>query len=826
MATPKRHTPALAPGREPSFADAQGWWNKMLQPVTFLGVPGCPRNPAVLWNASLIFSAHIRRFHPFWRHWVFPAGHAVEFAGYEPDGLQLEFSFGDTWHLPDRPNNTAGEIQQELMEGRMPIVNTRLKHGGLDWCATMFSRLVGGATAETGNEPLLTEVRWTAANPTDAPIQAQCACHLHEPHVSLGYTIEWLPGTPRRFCPIAWQAPMIVNEIGKARLAILAELGGSVTFQDKLTEKQVKSADAKLSEYGTDKDSLIFQVEVPPHASRSVRILIPFFYMDAGALLREMAVPFDQALFAVRRYWAGVYASAGQIRTPETIVNDSFDAYFYQAMIATGRRPRTGPWIMKTSPNNYEHLWSSHAAIGAYSLDLRGQHAWSRRIFDTFLEHQGPIPASALNLFGDKPVAASEGFSAHPGFLGNIEGHIAILWTFYHGWILWGIVQHAHLTGDWDWFKSHLDKLLLACEWIIEQRRRTCLKDAKGQKVLSYGLMPAANAFDWGFGHMFWSDAHTWRGFNAIVRCLESLKHPQAARYGKELEAYRQDLITAVTRSRDLAPPIPLKGKATIPFVPMCTEMLDYNKMDWTYISCGPLNLAWAGVIPARHELIDQILAFIDAGRPARPDIPKAKDIPSRRCFEEQNLTRNGRTYLWRHRMTYEIGWLAHAFVARDRDELPEFLEAFYSQMSNGGQHVDLRSLVESRDGVAWCQPGQATVLWLIRDMLAREQENILLLAEACPRAWLAKGQTVEIRDLPTRFGKVSFALKADSDKTVIRGLFDFAFRTPPEGIRLRLRLPGKNLPRKVVVNGRPRRASGGEWLDLPLDCRTLEAHY
>ncbi|MBI3986594.1 MAG: hypothetical protein HY343_06725 [Lentisphaerae bacterium] len=825
-AKPSTASPARSPRHEPSFEDAQGWWNKMLLPVTFLGVPGSPRNPAVLWNAGLIFSAQLRRFHPFWRHWAFPAGHAAEFAGYEPDGIQLEFSFGDTWHLPDRPNNTAGEVHQELMDGRMPIVNTRLKHAGLDWSATMFSRLVNGDTAESGNEPLLTEVRWTATNPTDAPIKAQCACHLHEPHISLGYTIEWQAGAPRRFCPIVWQAPMLLNEVGKARLAILAERGGDVSFQGALTEEQVKRADSKLAEQGVDKDSLIFRVEVPPRESRSVRLLIPFFYLDAGTLLRELATPFDQALFAARRYWEGVYAKAGQLRSPEPIVNDSFDAYLYQAMLATGRRPRTGPWILKTSPNNYEHLWSAHASIGAYSMDLRGQHEWSRRIFDTFLEHQGPIPASALHLFGDKQVDASEGFSAHPGFLGNIEGHMAILWTFYHGWILWGIAQHAHLTGDWAWFNRHLDKLILACEWIVEQRRRTSLRDAKGNKVISYGMMPAANAFDWGFGHVFWSDAHTWRGLDAIVQCLESLRHPKAARYREETEAYRQDLIAAVVRSRDLAPPVPLKGKATIPFVPMCTEMLDYAKMDWTYIACGPLNLAWAGVVPARHELVDQMLAFIEAGRPAKKEIPKAAAIPSRECFTEANLTCDGRTQLWRRRLTYEPGWLAHAFVSRDRDDLPEFFEAMYSQLSNGGQHVNLRSPVESREGVAWCQPGQANLLWLIRDMLVREQENTLLLAGACPRAWLAKGQTIEIRDLPTRFGKVSFLLKAESDKPVIRGIMDFAFRTPPASIRLRLRLPGGALPKKVSVNGKSVPPSGNEWLDLPTDCQTIEAQY
>jgi hypothetical protein len=763
-----------------------------------------------------------------------------ELEGCETDALQVEFSFGANFHFPDRLENSTGEFAQELVEGRMPILLCRTEQSGLRWTATVFSRLAQGDEAETGAEVLLTEVVWQVANPSRDELPAQLACHLGAPHMVLGYKVAMRDKGFPYLRSLRWEEPLLLDDRGKARLASRCD-AGEVSFHHPLAEEEVRKAELPVADLKLAQDVLLWRANVPAGGSVRLRLVIPFFVVEPEVLKQALRVSSARALARAQAYWKGELAEGGRLQTPEKVVNDSFDAYLYHAMLATGRRPRSGHWILKTSPNNYEALWSAHAAIAAFSMDLRGKHAWSRRVLGSFLANQGPVPASIVRLFGSQPVGESEGFSAHPGFLGNIEGYMAVLWAFYHGWVMWAIGQHARLTGDWRWLKRQSAKLALACEWVTAQRRRTKRRDGRGEKVLAWGLLPASNAFDWGFGHMFWSDAHTYRGLREAAECLARIGHPRAKRFLAEAEAYRLDIIAAVTRSRDASPPVPMEDGSSIPFVPMSAEMQDYFAPDWTYVACGPLNLAWAGVVPADHELIEQTLAFLEAGRPLGAWVEEKKkyqgwdwgaQTPADEDFLEATRPRPpvggqpGRAYLWRHKMTYEPGWPPQAFVFAERDDMAAFLEHFYSLVSNGGQHVELRSPVEQRDGVPWTQSGDAALLWLMRNMLVRERGGDLLLAGTCPRQWLADGETVGVTSLPTHFGTVTFSLQSEVSRGMVRGRFRFDFRTKPGRVLLRLRHPAGALPREAEADGNALALTGDEWISLPLTTRRLEVRY
>jgi len=816
---------------EPTFEEAQSWWSKMQRPVTFTGVSGHPHQATVLWNTGLLFCSNPREWHDgrpkLGSAWALAPGLAAEMEGYELDALQLEFSFGADFHLPDRLDNRGGEVEQELLEGRMPVVISRVRRDGIEWTGTVFSRAAGEPDLPLEEQDLLTEVRWTARNPARAAREAVLSCHLTSPHVALGYKIRMEEKAGPYLRQLTWQGPLLLDDRRRARLSVV-EGEGTIAFHRKLSGEQ----HAKLAEFGLAQDVLQFRAPVPSGASASLRMIVPFYATEPEVLRRAPRTTFDTALAKTQRDWQRTFSTA-RLETPERIVNDCFDAYLYHAMLATGRRVWSDLTILKCSPNNYEAMWSAHSAIAAYSLDLRGQHDLSRQVLETFLANQGPIPEHIQRrVFHGDEQGESEGFSAHPGFLGNIEGFMAILWAFYHGWILWAIGQHARLSNDWAWLESHVDRLILACAWIEEQRKRTRLFDRAGEKVLACGLLPASNAFDWGFGHMFWSDAHTYRGLKEIANCLQHLGHPRATRLLAQAEEYRRDIIAAVTRTRDAAPPVPLGDGALIPFVPMSVEMRDYFAPDWTYVACGPLNLAWAGVVPADHELIAQVLAFLAAGRPRGEwDEPRSKyqgwdwgaQLPADEDFLEATRPQQGRCYLWRHKLTYEPGWIPQAFTFMARDDLPAMLEHLYSLLSKGGQHVALRTPIEQRDGVPWTQPGEANLMWLVRAMLVREEGDTLILAGSCPRAWLDRGKALGVSKLPTHFGPVTYRL--ESNGRSITGTFRFGFHTKPQRIRLRLRHPSGSGPKRAIINGRAA-ASEGEWIELPPHARRIQVSY
>jgi hypothetical protein len=88
-----------------------------------------------------------------------------------------------------------------------------------------------------------------------------------------------------------------------------------------------------------------------------------------------------------------------------------------------------------------------------------------------------------------------------------------------------------------------------------------------------------------------------------------------------------------------------------------------------------------------------------------------------------------------------------------------------------------------------------ASFLGSLRELLVHEQNGGLDLAFATPRAWLADGRTIRVRNAPTSFGPVSYTIERRGSKVVAR------LELPHVRARLRLRLPTGD--RTVDLGGR-----------------------
>jgi hypothetical protein len=77
-----------------------------------------------------------------------------------------------------------------------------------------------------------------------------------------------------------------------------------------------------------------------------------------------------------------------------------------------------------------------------------------------------------------------------------------------------------------------------------------------------------------------------------------------------------------------------------------------------------------------------------------------------------------------------------------------------------------------------------------------------LELAFATPRPWLAPGRRIEVRALPTSFGRVSYAIEAAVDSA--RVVVHVPGRERLRSLRLRLRLPQGKVVSSVLSAGRP----------------------
>ena len=95
-----------------------------------------------------------------------------------------------------------------------------------------------------------------------------------------------------------------------------------------------------------------------------------------------------------------------------------------------------------------------------------------------------------------------------------------------------------------------------------------------------------------------------------------------------------------------------------------------------------------------------------------------------------------------------------------------------------------------------------ARILAQSRQMFVMEKGRQLWLAPFVPNHYLEDGQTVSVKNAPTYFGQVSYALASSIDRGFIQATIDPPTRNAPEAIIVRLRHPRGKLMRSVFVNG------------------------
>jgi hypothetical protein len=110
-----------------------------------------------------------------------------------------------------------------------------------------------------------------------------------------------------------------------------------------------------------------------------------------------------------------------------------------------------------------------------------------------------------------------------------------------------------------------------------------------------------------------------------------------------------------------------------------------------------------------------------------------------------------------------------------------------------------------------FCIPAQQTIPLLVRWIYALEDSDAdrLYLAKGIPREWVGSGATLSIDRAPTRWGRVSFQMKADTAAKKVNASVTLARAGSPKELHVKLRLPEQYKLGAVTVNGRPGQLGG-----------------
>ncbi len=110
-----------------------------------------------------------------------------------------------------------------------------------------------------------------------------------------------------------------------------------------------------------------------------------------------------------------------------------------------------------------------------------------------------------------------------------------------------------------------------------------------------------------------------------------------------------------------------------------------------------------------------------------------------------------------------------------------------------------------------FCIPAQQTIPLLVRWMLVLEDsdDDRLYLARGVPRAWVGSGKQIELKQAPTRWGRVDFNLISDTAAKRVTANVELKKAGAPKEVHITFRLPPENVLRSVTVNGRPANVGG-----------------
>jgi len=348
-----------------------------------------------------------------------------------------------------------------------------------------------------------------------------------------------------------------------------------------------------------------------------------------------------------------------------------------------------------------------------------------------------------------------------------------------YGQMLDCVVRYVRYTEDRDWLVVHRAKVEAIAGHLVRLRRESLAQPADAvTRGLLYGS-PEADTHEQ-TEYYFSGTAWACRGLLELSRLDRQLGLPRGDEFEREAGGLRADLNRAARASLVPGDPpfLPPYPGITTSFPTMTAHQLA-SYTNYRY---------WLELLSA--EVLDE-------------DLEQAVFEYRRHKGGELSAT----TRFASHLDDWPLAQYGRALLADDR--IDQYLLACYGHLAlqqmpgtfMAYEQVPIRG-TDRRPYVAdYCVPAQLTMPLLVRWMLVYEERDseALWLCKAVPRCWFAHGRSFRVRNAPTRWGPVSFEVRAEERRVRVEVL-------PPP------RLEGEIVLRVRRPDGqRPERVSGGQ---------------
>ena len=673
--------------------------------------------------------------------------------------------------------------RQSLVDGDLPMVVTTWKHGDLEWRETAFGEPLRGDGYQNGTEPTLV---WAAIELTNHGREARA---IALPAYDVGDRSK-----PRLNLSFQDGAVMLGQS---ARLAVQTPQGFNTEFHPVYPAKAQLSSTTdtlqNLSSHAGGFNALV--VSGTLGGGKTARIIFNrvFDHPDVEWRKTEPHAPVAPHELTERSYqksfnkavarWQALARPVSRFTTPDRVVNNIVRKAMLDGYYLTKRWD--GRSIVFDSVI-YRCQWDDSSRKWTYALDLMGDHATSEKLIDTTLERQG--------------IRKPTGTRTHEGCLSDATNTLhdgsSASWASCNGWGLWSMAEHARLTGDRAWLKKHQAQILAACQWIVRERAFSKEKPGNPCAGLLYGKfvcdLPEEGEVS-GVGTFTYTDAINYLGLHEMAELLADWGYPDGGPLLKEAEAYRRDLVAAVDRLTD---------KSRDPwYIPWMLHAPKYENR-YFYDAVGPINLAYARVVPVEDERITQIIRWI-------------VDHVHRGSLEATTIgvhVGQGEGANYGGGSMFYIQDLAVTLL--ERGQVEDFLRIFYAILAGDISH-DTLTTCEWGPGAHPHVHSISSLIRMFRTMMIQERDGRLTLLQGIPRRWLAAGQKIEIDAAPTWYGPLTLTSESHLDRGDVEFKLEVPERIGATPIHLRLRLPEGQRIESFKVNGHAQAALEGDGLIL-----------
>jgi hypothetical protein len=508
-------------------------------------------------------------------------------------------------------------------------------------------------------------------------------------------------------------------------------------------------------------------VDLGANGSRRFVVKLPSPVASDEETTTLTAIQYEKARETTRKFWSDYLARGAQIRVPEQVVNDLFRASLWHALRLPRRHGGSAPGVAIDLPySNFAYgqsgtPWPVNQAVYVdYMLyDLRGYHAISAEELEAQFRNNQEID-------------------------GHVNGYAN--WLVYTPSMLYAVAQNYLLSNNRSAFERLLPQSIKAMDWCL-RRLTAALEGATTARGLVRGQLNDGT----GEGIWAFNQAYLFAGLDIFGRALERYGHPRAADARRAASELREAVARGFGSASMRSPLVQLRDGTWVPYVP--AEALTQGRLltEWypTDVDTGATHVLRLKALPERGTLADALLND-----------------------HEDNLYLKG----WGMAQEPIYNQQATAYLLRDEPEA--VIRAFYSYLASAFSHSVLEP-VEHRWGQGqYFGPPSTDGAWfeLYRNMLVRERDDdVLLVGQAVPRAWLRDGGEIAVERLPTYFGELSATIESRAKSSEMRAEVRIAGERRPAALHVRFRHPDRQTMKSVTVNGRPWKDfdAAGEWV-------------